>query len=263
MCRLLGAVSAEVVDYGLGLKHAPQSLATLSEEHPHGWGVALHDGRCGWDVHRSVACAREDERFHALAAHARGRVLVAHIRKRTVGESSLANTHPFRRGRWVFAHNGTIEDTSHLARRTSSARRREIEGETDSEQLFAHLLTVIDQAGATEGTARAAAGAIEAALGEAARTITSGPGAANFLLSDGEVLFAFRWGRTLHVLERGGGRRTPAVLIASTPTTSETWSELPEGSLVRIDGGSQPRWRLIDHVETGPVTPRIETVSAA
>jgi glutamine amidotransferase len=270
MCRLLGAVSAEIVDYRLCLQRAPRSLAALSPEHPHGWGLALHDGRGAWSLHRSVACATEDERFHALAAEARGRLLIAHVRKKTVGVSSLENTHPFRRGRWVFAHNGTIEDTSHLERRTSGARRREIEGQTDSERLFSYLLTAIDRAGATHGVARAKEGAVDAALGSATRALTAREGAANFLLSDGQVLFAFRWGRTLHVLERGGERRTAAVVVASTPTTDEAWREVEEGTLLRIDGGGNPRMRVIEMDRPAPrapraprATPRTRSASAA
>lgn len=260
MCRLLGVVSAEVVSHRLALQQAPRSLAELSPDHPHGWGLAVSDGRRCWDVYRATGCAKEDQRFHALADEARGKVLIAHVRRRTVGHSSLENTHPFRRGRWVFAHNGTILDTSPLERRTSAARRREIQGQTDSERLFAYVLTALDRAGAAEGVSRAPAGAADAALREATAALpmlvgvgrhASGPaapaqvGAANFLCSDGEVLYAFRFGRTLHLLQRGGGRRGAVVVVASERVTDEPWQEVGEETLLRVDGGSSPAWRAL------------------
>jgi predicted glutamine amidotransferase len=236
MCRLLGVVSAEVMSHHLPLDAAPRSLAELSPDHPHGWGLAVSDGGRRWDVHRATGCAKDDARFHALAMEARGRLLVAHIRNRTVGLSSLENTHPFHRGRWVFAHNGTLPDTAPLEAHTSGARRRQIQGQTDSERLFAFLLTFLDRAGP---------GAADAALHEATRVLLSQPGAANFLCSDGEVLYAFRYGRSLHLLQRSGGRRHAAVAVASERPTDEPWVEVAEGTLLRIDGGAAPRWREI------------------
>src|SRR5690349_717627 len=100
MCRLLGVVSSECVDYRVALHQAPRSLAALSSEHPHGWGVAVHNSSEGWTLQKSVACARDDTRFQQIAAAYQGQVLIAHIRKRTVGPIALENTHPFQRGRW-------------------------------------------------------------------------------------------------------------------------------------------------------------------
>jgi glutamine amidotransferase len=241
MCRLLGAVSAELVDHHHALRAAPKSLAALSPDHPHGWGLALTDGRRGWDLHKSPGCALDDPRFGALA-RTPGRLLVAHVRKKTVGPESLYNTHPFRRGRWVFAHNGTLHDTGPIERRTSGARRAEIEGDTDSERLFAFLLTAIDRVGGTAGGRRAPPGAVDRALCAAMDEVTAAPGfgAANFLCSDGEALYAYRHGRTLHVLERRS-----VVLFASEPQGEGPWRELGDGDLVRVDLGAQPRVRWL------------------
>jgi predicted glutamine amidotransferase len=248
MCRLLGVVSTEIIDYSSPLLRSQRSLAELSTEHPHGWGVAVHDGGGDWDIQRGTACAKLDGRFHEVAARARGRTLIAHVRRRTVGALNLENTHPFQRGRWVFAHNGTIPETEPLTHRTSGQRRREIEGQTDSERLFALLLTAIDRAGGTDGAMRAAPGAVDETLAAAVADLTARPsfGAANFLCGDGEVLYAFRYGRTLHVLERDASPdRGAAVLVASERLTDEAWNEVTEGALLRVDGGARPRWRSI------------------
>ena len=255
MCRLLAVVSSEATDFRFGLRDAPRSLAALSPQHPDGWGIAVH-GHHGWELHKHAACAHTDSRFDDLAATARGVLLVAHVRKRTVGPIGIANTHPFLRGSWVFAHNGTIEDLAYLEARTSPERRAEIVGQTDSELLLAWLLTVIDAAGPTTE-------ARDRALAVAMYEATASPklGAANFLLCDGTTMWAHRFGRTLFWLERGTGDRvvpsrrseetqaivdTPwsarrrALLIASEAMTHEPWNELPERSLVRVEGGSEP-----------------------
>src|SRR6187431_1367309 len=99
MCRLLGVVSSEATDFRFSLNEAPRCLARLSPDHPHGWGIAVHAEKHGWDLHKHAACAGEDERFGAIAADARGEVLIAHVRKRTVGPIGIENTHPFRSGR--------------------------------------------------------------------------------------------------------------------------------------------------------------------
>jgi glutamine amidotransferase len=170
-------------------------------------------------------------------------MLVAHVRKRTVGPTSLENTHPFQRGCWVFAHNGTIHDLDFLERRSSGARRREIEGDTDSERFLAYLLTAVDAAGGAQGVHRAPPGAVDAALGAAVTELVARPdfGAANFLLGDGDVLYACRNGRTLHLVEQRG-----LVMLASEQPGDEPWSEIGEGSLLRIDAGKQPRVRWLE-----------------
>lgn len=249
MCRLLGVVSAEVIDHDHALCASPQSLADLSPEHPHGWGLALHGGQGGWDIHKSPACAKDDPRFHALSRSARGSLLIAHVRKRTVGPTSLANTHPFHSGRWVFAHNGTLHDPARLDRHTSIARCRAVAGDTDSERLFAYLLTSIDLAGGTHGARRAAPGAVDAALRAAVADLCADPGfgAANFLLSDGDVLYAHRHGRTLHIIERRG-----LVMLASevlADGTAASWQEITDGTLLRIDAGRQPQVRWLARPE--------------
>jgi predicted glutamine amidotransferase len=262
MCRLLGVVASETTAFQFTLHEAPRSLAKLSAEHPDGWGLAVHRRASGdWDVHRHAVRAGDCPRFRDLAASARGEVLVAHIRKRTVGPVGPANTHPFRRGPWVFAHNGTIEDIDWFAARASAARLGEVEGETDSELFFAYLLTALDEAGGgREGVDAALAAAVERALARPRL------GAANFLLSDAASLWAMRAGRTLHVLTRLPGdevvpsRRSPetdaelltpwsprrhAVLVASEHLTDEPWVEVAEGTLLRIDAGPEPEPRVV------------------
>ncbi|MDI1431124.1 class II glutamine amidotransferase [Polyangium sorediatum] len=237
MCRLFGVVSRHVEPHPEPLATAPKSLAALSPEHPHGWGIAAHDGKT-WAIHKSPTCAHADPTFHTTASNARGRIVLAHVRKATVGKTGLTNTHPFRRDAWVFAHNGTISDVAWLERRTSQSRRREITGDTDSERLFALLMTALDDVGATYGSRRAPGGAVHRAIARVIEAATDRPrfGAVNFLLSDGDVLYAHRFGRSLYVSSEAG-----VVRIASEAPHEGAWQEVPERSLLCIEGGVAPR----------------------
>jgi glutamine amidotransferase len=254
MCRFLGIASSEPTAFRILLREAPNSLATLSEKHPDGWGIAVHAD--DWRIEKEARCAREDSRFHESALSAEGTVLVAHIRQKTVGQSSIANTHPFRRGRWVFAHNGTVKDVAHLRAHASRARLAEVEGDTDSELLFAYLLTRIDETLANAPSGPRVSGAygeasehalLDAVLAETTNALRARAdfGSFNFLLSDGEVTYAHRFGRSLFVLTRAGHVRKHAVLVASEKITNEPWTELAEGTLLRIDRRPVPAFRYL------------------
>lgn len=274
MCRLLGIVSSERTNFHFSLHTAPRSLAYLSEAHPHGWGVGVYEAGHGWRLRKRPVRARECEHFYEASTSMHGELLLAHVRQRTVGEASTANTHPFRRDRWVFAHNGTITDTAFLRARTSAERLRHLEGQTDSELFFSYLLTCLDAAGVT---AEPAAARTDAALVRAMADALGQPsfGACNFLLSDGEVLYSHRFGRTLFVLERhppdqvythreshetGAAVDTPwtpkrhAILIASEEMTAEPWVEVREGMLLRCDRTPLPRWRVLHSADVTTAT---------
>jgi predicted glutamine amidotransferase len=265
MCRLLGIVASGAADFKMVLREAPRSMAALSREHRDGWGIAVFDaGALGWRLEKGAACAGDDARFHQLAVGSRGELLIAHIRKKTVGEASLANSHPFERGRWVFAHNGTVEDVAWLRTQASRERLAEVQGQTDSELLFAWLLTRLDEAGAAD---HPASEATDRALGSAARVARehAGFGAFTFLLSDGSTTYAHRFGRPMYLLDLGPRdmartRRTAldgtvfetkwsehrlAVFIASERVTDEAWQRVEEGSLLRIDRSPYPHWRAV------------------
>ena len=257
MCRLLGIVASEPAEFGLVLTEAPRCLATLSREHRDGWGIAIHDadakqtlGEDPWRLHRGTAPAVDDHRFHALAAQSRGHMLVAHVRQKTVGPTRLENTHPFVREGWVFAHNGTIQNQDAVRAGCSGRRLREITGDTDSELFFAYVLTRLDERGLARLGDERSREAAHDVVGELTSDLRSQRvGAFNFLLSDGQTTFAHRFGRSLFVLQRGGGasittKRAPrreAVFIASERITEEPWREVADGTLLRIERTPTPR----------------------
>lgn len=218
MCRMLGMTAARPTSVRDLLSDGARCLRALSQEHADGWGLALRRGD-DWMVHRSTACAARCPNF--ASGDLATTIAIAHVRKKTVGELALVNTHPFRRGRFVLAHNGTVE-TAALVARTAPERLAQIEGTTDSEKLFAFVLTQIDAAGDAERGIRAAVHELHA-LGAV--------GTASFLISDGARLFAHRLGRALFVAHREG-----VAVIASEPLNeTDRWDELAERELIVLE----------------------------
>jgi predicted glutamine amidotransferase len=88
------------------------------------------------------------------------------------------------------------------------------------------------------------AGDVERGVREAARALRAlgDVGAASFLFSDGERLYAHRSGRALFALERGDDRRrTRSIAIASEPLTDEAWREIEPGALLVVASDDRPR----------------------
>ncbi len=158
-----------------------------TDVHRDGWGIAFFEGkgvRLFLDPKPSFASPVADlvRRYpiHSLN-------VIAHIRKATQGAVGLENTHPFMRelwGRyWIFAHNGTLED--YAPELTGSFQPV---GETDSERAFCHLLQTLSERfpqGAPERFA------LQHSLDEFAAAVRP-HGQFNFLLSNGDCLFAHR-----------------------------------------------------------------------
>jgi glutamine amidotransferase len=236
---MVGVVASEPVALRALLAEAPRSLSALSVDHRDGWGLAWVGGG-DWHVRKGTDCAADCGDYRRVSHEARSRLAIAHVRHKTVGPTSLANTHPFRRGRWVLAHNGTVENLAAITDRCSPTRLAEVEGDTDSERLFAFLMTCIDDH----------AGDVASGLAAAVRELGAIPrvGAVNFLLSDGEQMYALRLGRSLFMLDRTGqpGRRTPSVAIASERLTDEAWTDVAEGTLLAVSrGAASPRVRTL------------------
>lgn len=215
MCRMFGMAAESPVSVSELLTDGPRSLRVLSNEHCDGWGIAMHAR--DWQIERGTSCAAISPRYAELAREP-ARLAIAHVRKATVGATSIANTHPFRRGDYVLAHNGTITNVPALVAR---AVPQAFDGDTDSERLFAFVRTHVDDAGDAE---RGVCDAVRSlrALGDI--------GSATFLFATPTQLYAHRAGRALFTLTRAG-----ATMIASEPLTAEPWVEIAEGALVVLD----------------------------
>lgn len=224
--------------------------------HKDGWGIAFAQHGDAF-VLREPGAANESAWLAFLQSHQlRSDVVVAHIRRATQGERMLRNAQPFTRELGgvvhLFAHNGMlpgIEDDARFALR----RFRRI-GDTDSEHAFCALLETI--APLWEHGRPSLEARLRAIAHFAAELRTLGP--ANFIYSDGDVVFAHGHRRRhddgqirspgLFVLCRtcdaredgvlkngmsiGAGEAQHVALLASVRLSHEAWSPLQEGEVV-------------------------------
>ena len=220
MCRVFGSVSAEPVSIRHELLEAENPMIRQSEEHDSGWGMAVYERAEGGEprVVRFPHAAHADGSF-VDATGLRGRIHNMHVRRATMGGLKLENTHPFCLGNYSFGHNGTILDY----RRLLEPGVQEPHGETDSEAFFNFLIRDFD-AGAPIRSLRKAL----------AHVVLSSPfSGVNFLLCDGERLYAYRLGIfELHWLARPG-----QLLVASERITGEAWHDVQQDVLLVLYPG--------------------------
>src|SRR5690349_9172478 len=110
MCELMGLSFAKPISADFSIRE----FALRSEDNADGWGL-------GWYPDRSLAVVKEPVQWRAspytgfLEAYPnlQARIYIAHVRHKTTGVATHADTHPFGRElagqHFCFAHNGTLE----------------------------------------------------------------------------------------------------------------------------------------------------------
>ncbi|MFC0170104.1 class II glutamine amidotransferase [Pseudoduganella danionis] len=190
MCQLLAMSSKQPA----ALDFSFTGFARRSAEHGDGWGIALHNGSDCQLYTDALACSSSllAQQFRSQPIKARN--VIAHIRKATQGRVSLENSHPFTRKlwgqTWSFAHNGDLK--LFQPRRGLYAPW----GDTDSELAFCHILSEL----ALRYEHRPPRHQLFATLQILAASIAE-YGSFNFLLSNGELLFAY-CSTELHSVQR-------------------------------------------------------------
>lgn len=262
MCELLGMSSDRDATLNLSLMKLAEH-GGFSGPHKDGWGVAYYEGA---DIRliKDAGAAADSDWVRFVGEHdLRSRIVVAHIRRATMGERVYRNTQPFMRelaGRMhLFAHNGwlpAIADTTAL-----SPRRYHPIGETDSERAFCALLDRMTGIWAHAGKIPPLELRMQCVSRFAAELRKLGP--ANFLYSDGDALFAHgdrRLNAETHraqapglvYLQRhcepGAGRIATSglsiegvdqtmLILASVPLGREPWQPLMEGEVLAVSAG--------------------------
>lgn len=242
--------------------HAQNALMAQSKSdlegvsHAHGWGVVTYENAAP-HAERQAWAAYHGEHFKRAASRIYADLVIAHVRRATVGAPDIHNTHPFVHGHWSFAHNGTAPHFARLKQRflnhTAPPLRQEIKGETDSEHLFYYLLSLMHASPrkplatvVKEGVATVASWIDD--VDEKAK-----PGL-NVMMTDGRRIVGVRWGRSLYHVQRDGvydceicgfphihhdpNRDYRAVVVASEPLTHEAWTEIPDRSLWIVEEGN-------------------------
>jgi predicted glutamine amidotransferase len=110
-----------------------------------GFGVGWYGTGTGPGLYRSVSPAWSDRNLQELCRQISSPLFLAHVRATTGTPVQQTNCHPFRYGRWLFVHNGFVDEYPRLHRElllaVDPALFTNIEGTTDSELLFHLALT--------------------------------------------------------------------------------------------------------------------------
>ena len=240
------------------------------DQHSHdGWGVAYYEGPDVRLVKEAGPADISDWVPILTSLKLKSRVVIAHIRRMSRGAREYRNTQPFVRelgGRKLtFAHNGDLGDT--FARALPVGSFRPV-GTTDSELAFCSLLGLLEPL--WRGVDRTPTlGERVAVIEEFAKSIRP-LGPANFIYSDGDVIFAHGDVRrqadgvfrppglhrlTRHCIEPNAfdtpavsvtGRSQAVTLLASVPLSDEPWLPAEAGQVLVVKNGE-----LVEQVVDG------------
>ncbi len=260
MCQLLGMNSRLPASLTLSFTgFARRGGAT--DHHADGWGIAFFESegeKPGRGIRHFVD--KESAATSPLAQMLRSfpiksHNVIAHVRKATVGATTLENAHPFVRelwGRyWVFAHNGDLKD---YAPRLHG--HFQPVGDTDSERAFCWLMQELVKAHAGVPSVTELSHTLQELVPRIAAH-----GTFNFLLSNGQALWAHA-STKLHYLVRqypftevhlrdedirmdlsqhNCAEDRLAIVVTEPLTTNENWTALQPGEFMTfVQGCPQP-----------------------
>jgi predicted glutamine amidotransferase len=186
--ELLLKTDHSLIDQSL---HARLGVETTNGD---GFGVGWYGARTERPaVFRSVEPAWNDRNLREVAGHVESPLFLAHIRASTGTAVQQTNCHPFRYGRWLWVHNGLVNDFGRVKRELTLAVDESLypymEGSTDSELLFYLALTF--------GLEEDPPGAVERMVGVVEevghRHDTEHPIQMTIATTDGKSVWAFRY----------------------------------------------------------------------
>ena len=270
MCRIFGFRSILKSSVHSSLINADNALSIQSVDHPNGWGVAHYVGGSPHLI-KSDRSAMNCDIFKQVSGVVSSNTVLAHIRKSTIGDVSVLNTHPFQYGKWVFAHNGNINNfelkKDELFSMVSQNLAPFVLGSTDSELIFLIILSELEKMVPMDSPSTPYA-LLESACCNSINKIIScigslsndtDPPESNFLtftMTDGSNMIAFHGGKNLHYSTYkskcpdrdscdffGQSCEAPPetskinhLLISSEPLSGENiWQELKKGTLIGVD----------------------------
>jgi len=227
LCRILGIVSNEGFsqEYLTEFRKLAGNGRVRREAkpgHKDGWGVVLYDGNVPRYLAREPNNALTDSKYLEVSgrvAKAEEGILLAHLRKATRnGERSIGNTHPFVNGTWAFAHNGGI--------RRFNVKPRGLQGTTDSERFFRLLTNRLAKDGSFEESLAWSVSFVRRNFNYSSL---------NFVLSDGDVLYAYRdckEAEDYYAMLYKPNKN--AVIISQEPLDKEDWKPIPNRNLAIV-----------------------------
>lgn len=193
MCELLGLSFNKPVSPRFSFA----GLLTQTHHHKNGWGLGSYpNGSNSAQIFKEPLTGKTSPLANFISApqQLRSKTFIGHIRKSSRGSDSYDNTHPFNRfycyREWLFAHNGTLSDTSSLRSKFLSL------GQTDSEKAFCYLLSKMSERSLRPTSRGHYVGFDSAAIAGVKEILldinSRGNGAFNCIFTDGTYLFCYR-----------------------------------------------------------------------
>jgi len=210
-------------------------------------------------VFKGTHPAWNDRNLREVATQIHTPLLFAHVRASSGTPVQRSNCHPFRHGRWLWMHNGSLAGFDKVKRdllmAVDESLYPEIEGSTDTETLFFLALTF----GLADDPPTAVARAVGLAEQVGRRHGVDYPVHMTVATTDGESIWAFRYSSEkatsslyystntarvqelypeLEPLQRAGadGRFIVSEPLRDLPGV---WNEVPEGSWGFVGRGEQ------------------------
>ncbi len=271
MVRMFGFIGNRP-DLGAHVLESNASVLKVrrTDGEPLGWGLGFY--QAGEVLLRRRPIDERDEiDLVEAASDLRTDVLIAHVRRASVGALRTENTHPFRYRSWLWAQTGTIVGFDRLRERLIGSQpeflRRNVRGETDSELFFYLFLSFLHDAGslhdgnvspeAIGAALRASIALVDRLSAEEGFERNSG----DILVTNGERMVAVhRNGNLAHRTLKGrfdiesllGEERVRRARIPSIDSTHFTlaaseletipsgWTEVPARSLVTLTRTDDP-----------------------
>ncbi len=158
-----------------------------------GFGIGWYGDGPAPSLYKGTHPAWNDENLREIAGQIRTPLLFAHVRASSGTPVQRSNCHPFRYGRWLWMHNGSLANFSEVRRdlqmAIDPALFPEMTGSTDTETLFFLALTF----GLTENAPNAVARAVGFVEEVGKRHGVKFPVHMTVATTDGESIWMFRY----------------------------------------------------------------------
>jgi glutamine amidotransferase len=228
MCEIFGYNSSEKND----IREMLREFYTHSEEHPHGWGLAVkHYNDINIEKEPFKASSSRYLKYR-LRAGVKSDMVMAHIRYATIGNVDYVNCHPYSKRdntgrRWILIHNGTIFSCDKLNKYVHLQM-----GETDSERILLYIVDEINKKFERLGrelTTKERFEMLDALISEIAYN-----NKLNLIIWDGELLYAHtNMKDTLYYTSKEN-----SVFISTRPLELTGWTSLKFTTLVAFKDGN-------------------------
>ncbi len=269
MCRFVAYLGFEILLETVLVKpinsiimqslHARESdVPTNGDGFGLGWYVPEIDNHPA--IFRSILPAWGDTNLLNLTAKIKSPCFFAHVRAASVGGTNTNNCHPFSYKEWMLMHNGQVFNflaiKRALRRMLDDEFYNAIQGDTDSEHLFALFLQLLNESNANSiiDTANVLLETLAIIIKLVKDTGEEGPSLFNICLTNGEYLITTRYSsdptiipESLHYLEvrqveNDDPKQKDCVLIASerlTEVSTFEWKDVPANHILLVDANKK------------------------